>query len=338
MTHSRWLGLTLVICLGFVHLAQADVRTDEKTKFQLGGVLGKVAGIFGGKAVREGVDSTVMVKGDRMVMTNGSSSQIIDLAEEKVYTIDLKQKTYTVATFAEIRHQYEEARRKAEEEAKKSGNEKPEAAPQKQQNEPQVEVDFDIKNTGMTKTINGFETHQAVMTVTVREKGKTLDQSGGLVLTSDLWLAPRMPEMNELADFNLRYAQKLYGPMVTGASPQDMATVLAMYPMVKPAIEKMATEGKKLEGTPILTVITADAVKSAAQLAEEQKADQANSPANAKSVSGLLGGLARKAATKNEAPSSKATILTTSTEVLRISTSVSASDVALPAGLKQRNP
>src|SRR3954452_5104464 len=45
MTHSRWLGLTLVICLGFAHVTRADVRSDEKTKFQLGGVLGKVAGI-----------------------------------------------------------------------------------------------------------------------------------------------------------------------------------------------------------------------------------------------------------------------------------------------------
>jgi len=335
MTHSRWLGLTLIICLGFAHVTRADVRSDEKTKFQLGGVLGKVAGIFGGKAARDGVDSTVMVKGDRMVMTNGSTSQIIDLAEEKVYTIDLKQKTYTVATFAEIRHQFEEARRKAEEEAKKPGNEKPEAAPQKP-DQPQYEVDFDVKNTGMTKTINGFDTHQAVMTVTVREKGKTIEQNGGLVLTSELWLAPRMPEMNELAEFNMRYAQKLYGPMVEGASPQDMAAVLAMYPLVKPAVEKMATEGKKLEGTPILTVITADAVKSAAQIAEEQKSNSASSPTNATSVSGLLGGLARKAAKKDEAPSPKVTILTTTSEVLRISTNVSAMDVALPAGLKQK--
>ena len=51
MTYTRrlGLGLTLAICLGLAHLAQADVRTDEKTRFQLGGMLGKVAGIFGGK-------------------------------------------------------------------------------------------------------------------------------------------------------------------------------------------------------------------------------------------------------------------------------------------------
>ena len=50
----------------------------------------------------------------------------------------------------------------------------------------------------------------------MREKGKTLEQSGGLVMTSDMWLAPKIAAMKEVADFDLRYAQKLAGPMVSG--------------------------------------------------------------------------------------------------------------------------
>ena len=46
-----------------------------------------------------------------------------------------------------------------------------------------MEIDFDVKNTGEKKTINGFDTHEVVMTITVREKGKTLEQSGGMVVT-----------------------------------------------------------------------------------------------------------------------------------------------------------
>lgn len=331
-------AFTLAIGLGFAQVAHADLRTEQRTKFQLAGVLGQVVNLFGGKSARDGVNTIVMVKGDRKVMTNGSSSQIIDLAEEKIYTIDLAKKTYTVMTFADFRRQLEEARRKAEEEAKKAKPpDKPEPTPDTASTQPEYDVDFDIKNTGEMKVINGFSTHQAVMTVTIREKGKTLEQNGGMVLTTDFWLAPRMPEMNELTDFDLRYAQKLYGPVITGASPQDMAAAMAMYPLVKPALERMATEGKKLEGTPILTVITADAVKSAAQLAQEQQQPSSSDPklSDARSVGGLLGGLARKSAPKKEEPKSHATFMTTSTEVLKINMDVSAADVALPPGLKE---
>ena len=49
------------------------------------------------------------------------------------------------------------------------------------------------------------------MTITVREKGKTLEQSGGMVMTTDMWLAPKIAAMKDIADFDVRYAQKLYG-------------------------------------------------------------------------------------------------------------------------------
>ncbi len=88
-----------------------------------------------------------------------------------------------------------------------------------------MEVDFDVKNTGQKKTINGFDTHQVVMTITVREKGKTLEESGGLVLTADMWLAPKIAAMKEIADFDMRYAQKLYGSMIEGVSAEQMAAV-----------------------------------------------------------------------------------------------------------------
>ena len=67
-----------------------------------------------------------------------------------------------------------------------------------------VEFDLDVKNTGQTRTINGFETRQAIVNVTVREKGRTVEQSGGLAINTELWLAPQMPAMKEIVDFELR--------------------------------------------------------------------------------------------------------------------------------------
>jgi hypothetical protein len=335
MTRLRFPLAAVLALLVAVPALRADVRTDEKTKFQLAGVVGKVINMFGGKAAREGVASTVAVKGDRKSTMNESTGQIIDLAEEKVYDVDVKRKTYKVTTFAELRRQMEDAQKKAEEEARKEQASGKSSEPAPQKSEKEVEVDFDVKNTGETKTINGFNTHQAIATVTVREKGKTLEESGGLVMTTDMWLAPRIAAMKEITDFDVKFAQKLYGPMVAGASPQDMAAAMAMYPQMKQALAKMNAEGGKIEGTPILTTVTMDAVKSAAQLAEEAKASDDSKPSSARSVGGLLGGLAKKAAKKDDEPKARATFLTTTVEVLKVTTDVTADNVAVPAGFKE---
>ena len=345
MSHSR-IALALAACLAVAstQALRADVRSDQKTKFQLAGPLGKVVNFFGGKAARDGVTSTVALKGNRMMTTTGDSGgQIIDLTEEKVYNLDLKKKSYTVVTFAQLRQQMEEARKRAQEEAAK--NPEADKPAQRDPNAKEVEVDFDVKNTGEKKDINGFATTQSIMTITVREKGKTLQQGGGMVLTSDIWLTPSIPAMKEVADFHLKYAQKLYGPMIEGASPQDMASAMAMYPQMKPALERMATEGRKLQGTAILTTTTIDAVQSAEQMAASQSSagDAKSSGGSAPtSVGGLIGGFGRRMAKKKEdepavaaGPKDRATVLTTTNETLKLSTTVADAEVAVPAGFKE---
>lgn len=344
MSRSR-MAIALAACLALAstQALRADVRSDHKTKFQLAGALGKVVNFFGGKAARDGVTSTVALKGNRMMTTSGDSTgQIIDLAEEKVYNLDLKKKSYSVVTFAELRRQMEEARKRAQEEAAK--NPEADKPAERDPNAKEVEVDFDVKNTGEKKDINGFATTQSIMTITVREKGKTLQQGGGMVLTSDIWLTPSIPAMKEVADFHMKYAQKLYGPMIEGASPQDMASAMAMYPQMKPALERMAAEGRKLQGTAILTTTTIDAVQSAEQMAASQSSasDSKSSGGSAPtSVGGLIGGFGRRMARKKEdepaaaGPKDRATVLTTTNETLKVATTVADAEVAVPAGFKE---
>ncbi len=317
---------------------RADVRADQKTRVQFAGMLGRMVNLFGGKGAREGVTSIVAVKGDRKATMNDSSGQIIDLNEEKVYDLDLKKKNYKVTTFAELRRRMEEAQKKAEEAAKKEqGKEAP--APKADANEKQMEIDFDVKNTGEKKAINGFNTSQAIMTVTVREKGKTVEEAGGIVMTSDMWLTPSVPAMKEIGEFDLRYARKLYGGMLSGVSAEDMATAMAMYPQMKQAITRMSAEAGKIQGTPIMTTVTVDAVKSADQVAQETKQPEAESkPTLGGGVGGLIGGFGRKIAKKpssDEGPKARANIMTTTTEVLKVVTDVSPNDVAVPAGFKE---
>ena len=220
------LALTFSVAAGTSLLA--DVRTEEKSLVRFEGGLGKVINFFAGKAAKEGIKTTVALKGDRKAVFGDTEGTIVDLKEEKVYDLNMKKKTYTVATFADIRRRMEEARKKAEEEQRKAEAEqakeakKPEQKPEK---DVQMEVDFDVKETGQKKAINGFDTKEVIMTITMREKGKTLEQSGGVVMTSSLWLAPTIPALKEVGEFELRYAQKLYGPMLAGANNTDLISI-----------------------------------------------------------------------------------------------------------------
>lgn len=336
MIRARVLAVLLLVAAATSSVS-ADVRTDQRVRFQLGGALGKMLNLFGGKGAREGVTSTVAVKGDRKATLSDTAGQIIDLAEEKIYDLDLKQKTYKVTTFAELRKQMEDARREAEKNAREQASEPAQPA-EKDPNAKEYEVDFDVKNTAETRTINGFNTTKSVVTITVREKAKTLDQSGGLVMTTDLWMTPGAPSTKDLADFDRRYAEKLYGPSVAGASAQDLAMAMAMYPQMKPALDKMRAEGGKLSGTAILTETRMESVPpgTAGQTAAAPPAPE---EPKKRGLGGMLGGLkkmAEDAEKGNSGKAERAVIMTTSVEVLKLTTDVDAASVALPAGFTQK--
>ena len=339
MNRVRITAVVLFSCLAASGL-HADVRTDQKVKFQLGGAIGKLVNMFS-KGAREGSTSIVAVKGNRKATLSDTTGQIIDLTEEKIYDLDMKKKTYKVTTFAQLRKEMEDARREAEknarEESRESGGGAKDKPAEKDPNAKEVEVDFDIKNTGVSKTINGFDTKQSIVTITVREKGKTLNDAGGLQMVTDLWLAPSAPSTKDLAEFDMRYAQKLYGPMVVGASAQDMAMAMAMYPQVKPALDKMRAEGGRIQGTAILTEMRMEAVPPGA--ANTTAAAPAPVEPAKKGFGGMLGGLkkmaeAQKPADPNAKPQ-RAMVLSTSVEVLKLTADVDAASVALPAGFKE---
>ena len=341
----RRLSLSVVLLVSAFLFASstllADVRSDQRVKFQLGGAMGKLVNMFGGKGAREGVTSMVALKGNRKATMNDSTGQIVDLAEEKVYDLNLKNKTYTVTTFAQIRKQMEEAKQNAEKSAKEERASEPSKPAEKDPNAKEYEVDFDIKNTPETKNINGFDTKKSVMTVTVREKGKTLNDSGGVVMTTDMWMTPSAPSTKELAEFDRKYAEKLYGPMVVGASAQDMAMAMAMYPQMKPALDKMRAEGGKLSGTPILTDMRLESVPPGTAATSSAALPAPEEPKK-KGFGGMIGGLkkmaeeSQKSSAEGGAKPQRAIILTTAVEMLKLTTDVDAASVAIPTGFTEK--
>lgn len=341
MLRSRFVGVVAALFVVTVAaVAGADVRTDQKTQVKFEGMLGRMSRMFGGKAAGEGVVNTVAVKGNRKATVDGDTGEIVDLDEEKIYSLDFKRKTYRVLTFEQFRRQMEENMKKAEAQMKDLEAQKP---PDAQQPAKEFEMDFAVTESGQKKTIAGYECREVVSTVTMREKGKTLEQSGGMVVTSNVWLAPRVPALQEVVDFDVRYAKKLMGPGGMAQIEQMMAA-FAMYPGLKEAMKRSAAEMEKLDGTALLTVTRIESVASPEQVAQRQEAGQEEeSPA---SSGGLGGFLAKKMMKKKvepppdpaagQAAPNRQTFMTSSTEVLKIATEVAAADVAVPAGFRER--
>ncbi len=336
MRRSLIAGFTLCLVLTLAAGLGADMKSTHKTQVKFEGMLGKMMGMFGGKAAKEGVVSTVAISGDRMMTVTGQTGELVDLAQEKVYDINFKGKSYEVKTFAQIRKEWEEAKAKMKEQAA-------EAKEEPKEGEVQYEVDFTVDRTGQRKAVSGYDCQEVIMTIAIRQKGKTLDEGGGMAITSDMWMAPKIAAMQEQIDFMQRYMKKLFGND-TETMARDLAQALAMYPQLKDGMERMKKEAVKLDGTAILTTMKIETVMSPEQ-AKSQPEGGDKPKMGIGGIAGGLGGMFGKKKKADEAPKdeqaaagpkNRATFMTSTTELLELQTSVVPGDVDIPAGFKQK--
>ncbi len=326
-------SLVLSVFVLAVPDSRGEVKTEEKSLTKFEGMLGRMMGMFGGKAAKEGIISTQAVKGNRKMTVTDQSGQIIDLDEQKIYDLDMRKKSYEVVTFDEMRQRMKEAQEKAEKAMKQQQGQQP-PPPEKQ-----MEIDFSVKESGQSKAINGFDCREFVMTVTAREKGKTLEEGGGMVMTSHIWMAPAIPATKELADFDQRYWKALMGSETLPQGAEQMAAALAMYPAMKDMMGKVQVEGAKMEGSAILTESTMENVASPEQAASAERKQEQDS-GGITSMRGIGGMLGRRMGRKKEEPAgqqaNRSTVFTATHELLKVSTSVDPSDLAIPAGFKEK--
>lgn len=321
MIRSRLLALATATLLS-ARVLLADANVQQKTHVNFSGVIGGVVKIFGGKAAREGVTSTTSVKGNRRLMKTEETGELVDLGQEKIYALDYTRKTYRVTTFDQLRKQLEDAKKNAAKEADD------EESPKKKSEGPEYEVDFKIDETGQKQIINGFSTRQVIATVTVREKGKKLEQSGGSVLKADMWMGPKVAALREVNDFNQKYFKQLYGDSL--AEMQQMAVLMATTPTFGKAMKEFSKKRSSFEGDAVRTTLTFETVAAPGQKKgeEEESSDSL--------VGGLIGRAMKKRQAKNEdAPApGRSRLFESTTELL--AASPTAGDVGLPSGFKQK--
>jgi hypothetical protein len=329
-------AVAAVLTVAGSSLVQAGVKTEEKTRVQLGGPLGGILSMFGGKAAKEGIVTTTAVVGERRLIRGGDAGQIVDLAAETVHDLDLKKKTYTVTSFAELKQRFEDERAKAEKEAQKAREKQDKKQAGKDAGAKEFQVDFEVARTAEKREIAGHEARLVILRATVHEKGRSIQQAGGLLFRNDLWLTPKLTELGEIEAWNRRYAQKMaevYGVAAGAASVQQMATLFATYPGAQAAMQKLRAETEKvdLEGTAVATTLTLTAIKSAEQVAAAEKEGQ-------KADTGIGGFLAKQMFKKaaGDPADPRTMLLSSAHELLRVTKDAAAADVALPSGFKPK--
>jgi hypothetical protein len=328
------IGSVALLAVTVASAAFAEIKIDQKTQFHLAGPIGGIVNVFGGRAAREGVTTTEAVRGDRKLTTNGSTGELVDLREEKVYHIDYDRRTYRVETFDEIRRKMEEQREKAREHASREEKSQP-----KENNGPEYVVDFDVRDTGARDTVNGFNAHEVVTTATVHEKGKRIEESGGSILTAEMWMSPRISGMKEIAEFDRRYFSKLYGSSYSAADMQQLAMLMATNPALGKAMRAFSEKKSSFEGTAVRTTLRFETVVPPGQAASNDRDDSGGgAPSAGRIVGGLMGRIKKSREQKSDQPSSpnRSELFNSTNEILKVYPSVSREDISIPSAFTQR--
>jgi hypothetical protein len=252
----------------------ADFSYQETTHITGGALMSamKVAGVFSKQArqANEPVQSTVAVKGDRMVHRSSTHTSVIDLAAQTITSIDMQKKTYSVMTFDQMKQAMQQMSDKMK------------------QNKNQGEMKFSVSanNTGKTKQISGYDAKELVLKMTMEGTDQKSGQTGSMVVTADSWIAPQVSGYAEVRDFQRRMAEKLNwtpGGGMFGARPDMQQGMAEVY-----------KEFAKLDGMPVFqtTVMGGEgtAPVDRSDPAQNTQAQQADKPSKGSAIGSALGG------------------------------------------------
>ncbi len=273
---SNWLPILAAAAL-IPQIANADVTYQETTKITGGSLKSmlKLAGAFSSQARQAESDTvtTVTLHGNRMVRSNPHSTEIIDLDQQSITFIDHDKHSYSVMTFQQMKQAMTNAMAKAKEQGASTSAQQPASS------DGQMNFDAHVTSNGTTRTIDGLQAKEALVTITMLANAKANDGTnvnGGMAATSEMWLVPEFPGMDELRAFNQRMMQELS----VDATANQMSGLLAAQPGGAQALADLKKEASKMQGFPVLQVtrvgISADGQPLAAPSVAPLPADHGN--------------------------------------------------------------
>ncbi len=297
------LGVILLVNrIGF-----ADASYQETTQVTGGAMVAPLKSMsFLSKSMKDmfaPITTTTMVHGNQKAVVGKDSIEITDLDQETITHVDLIHKTYSVVTFAQMRQAFENMPKQMEQAQNKA---KQDQAQQPQQPKSDLKTSFDVsvKNTGVTKEVNGLTAQEQVVTLQMHVTDPNAPPSDAgntmtYVVTTDAWIAPDPPEVKEIQDFDKRFAQKLmagvdmsaWKAQMAGQNP-GMAQMFSSKPGSGEAMAEMGKEMAKLQGTRVMEVTRMGGSGSgpgAGQTSGSAPAPAAAPASSNNSVGGLLG-------------------------------------------------
>ncbi len=309
----------------------ADFSYDQSSKITGGMMAGalKVVGVFSKQATQP-IKSTVMVKGDRMAHVGAETVQVIDLGKETITDINLKNKTYSVMTFAQMVQAMDQMAQKA--------------AAQPDNKKAEMNFKASVKETGQTKVISSLNTREVILTLVMESTETESGNKGSMNVVSDMWLAPDVPGYGEIRAFHQRMAEKI------AWTPGSSAFTQGRGDMSK-AFADLSKESAKMEGVPVLQVVSMGGAaegqpgqQGQPPAAQQTQREEQSQPASIGGALGRLGGLGGLGRRKQEPPpkqeqpasaSGPGTLLEMTTETTYFSGGpVDASKFEVPAGFK----
>jgi len=235
------------------------------------------------RQVGDPVQSTIAVKGDRLVHRSPLHTSIIDLSNETITSIDQPKKTYSVITFAEMKQAMEQMSRRcnnSSKEGRRSGRHEIQGVRQRHRQK---------------KAVNGFDSSEMLLTMQMEGTDKKSGQSAAMVVFADSWIAPSVPGYNEVREFYKKMAQKI-------AWTPSGGNMFMSRPDIIQGMSEVSKESAKLDGMPVFQTMTMgpEGIKPVdgtdPQYAAQQAQQAQDKPSIGSALGGALGGSSASAA------------------------------------------
>jgi hypothetical protein len=255
-------SLSILLVLPLVSTpAFADFKYTDTSQITGGALMGMAnfAAKFSkdSRAAMQPITTTHYIKGNKL-RTDGSdgSIQIIDLDGRRVISIDNEKRTYSVATFDQIKEAMEKARADAEAKAKENpGNKKDAAEAQQLQVTPKITV---LPGSG-SRVIQGQQTNETRIKMDMEMQAQNANgqpaqaaqpgqpNSITFTMTMDTFVAPSVSGYQEVGEFYRKMAKE-----INWVPPSN----IHVDPRMSQGMSELAKNSDALKGLPLLSYTT----------------------------------------------------------------------------------
>jgi hypothetical protein len=262
--------LSVVLLLSPLSLpAHADFKYTDSTKMTGGSLYGlmKFAARFSKKGENP-LDPTVTshyIKGGRLRTDNSDGTVlIIDLEGRRVTTINTLQKTYSTATFDEIKAAMEQAMQQMQQQMQQQPP-RPQSEPNPQNVQVNLTPKFDVTPGAGNRVILGVPTNETIMHMDLNVAATATPQpgdttasgqpmpsgpqtvNGTMTMTVDMFMAPTVPGYQEIGEFYRRMAQE-----INWVPPSN----IHVDPRVTQGLTELQKNSAEFKGLPMLETIS----------------------------------------------------------------------------------